>query len=741
MSQTEDPLKKLARACNKCGNLYAPSMAFCPLDGNKLSEDMVLTERTLLQVSQSDDANLTRTNAGANQPQQRGQSIGDGSNLIGTTIDDRYELAEIIGSGGMSIVYRARDIALRKMMAVKMLLPHMMLLPMALQRFQQEAQAASNLSHPNIVSVYSFGVSAGRAYIAMDYLEGVSLSTLLEENKHLPIDRALHIFRQVADALGQAHGRGVIHRDLKPSNIILVKNGADNDFVKIVDFGIAKLLNQDDPDAVRLTQTGEIFGSPIYMSPEQCKGQKLDIRADVYSLGCLMYESLVGIPPHTGSTSLEVLYKHTHEVPPPMSRNNVKIPQRLERIVFKTLAKEPSDRYPNMQALRKELTTFANERKLGIFATIKDQIELFWLKRRPKTPHEKAIAWVCGFLLLTVVSLGMYIFHLYWTAINSPASKVTLDWQETSGTIDVPESELQAAILKVPIIMNGQESPMEQVKLRFSNDGIFLRAGKYQQALDQIEQDYQFSLKVNGPEAFYTKLIEDSLAECHFRLGQLQDARLILDRIFPYARRMPLPPRLLAKDYFFYGDICRAQGNLMAAESAYDQAISLSNASNEQWGWSNDSHPAFNLTLPDRAPTEDFPVIVGRLGDIDFERKDYVEAEKMYSQIIHYCGSAADSTPDEITGSSRQRYLVDSVVNAALAHDRLAKTLSRLGSKQDALKNAATAVQLMDKAKGPFSVFTALVIRDYADILWTSGRYVDALMQQYRALWILARAE
>ena len=321
--------------------------------------------------------------------------------LIGKIVDGKYRIETILGSGGMSVVYGAIEIFLNKRVALKMLLPHMTVQPLSLQRFKQEARAASTLNHPNVISVFGFGAPDGQAYLAMDYLDGWPLSDLIGEGKSMPAERASHIFEQIADALSHAHRKGVVHRDLKPSNVILVNNGDDPDFVKIVDFGIAKMNNQEGPDAVRLTQTGEVFGSPLYMSPEQARGEVLDARSDIYSLGCLMYETLSGDTPHTGGNSLEIMYKHMNDVPAPLSTSVNKIPQRLEKNIFKTLAKSPSERYQTMSALHKELAAFSKEQKFGVLGTIKDKVELIWLKRRPKTRHERAVALMCVLLFFS----------------------------------------------------------------------------------------------------------------------------------------------------------------------------------------------------------------------------------------------------------------------------------------------------------------------------------------------------
>jgi eukaryotic-like serine/threonine-protein kinase len=275
--------------------------------------------------------------------------------LVGTLLDNRYEILEVLGGGGMGLVYKARHNLMKRIVAIKMLHKQFVGTGDALKRFQQEAQASSCLSLPNILTVYDFGLTPdGQPYMVMDYLDGYSLSDLLAKEGHLPVERSINIFVQACTALAHAHEKGVLHRDLKPSNIMLVNFENQKDFVKIVDFGIAKLLTRQGADAEQLTKTGEVFGSPLYMSPEQCRGKVLDARSDIYSVGCVMYKTLSGAPVFSGEELIELLFKQMSDAPAPFSEicPELKIPSELEEIVFKALAKEPENRYQSMNELR-----------------------------------------------------------------------------------------------------------------------------------------------------------------------------------------------------------------------------------------------------------------------------------------------------------------------------------------------------------------------------------------------------
>ncbi|HEY9868924.1 MAG TPA: serine/threonine-protein kinase, partial [Candidatus Obscuribacterales bacterium] len=214
------------------------------------------------------------------------------------------------------------------------------------------------LEHPNVVQVHDSGITEdGRPYLVMSYIEGRSLGEILEEEDRLEPERAIRIFSQVCDALAHAHHKGVVHRDLKPNNIMLVKTEASTDVVKIVDFGIAKLVAPDGTDTQTLTRTGETFGSPWYMSPEQCLAQRLDSRSDIYSLGCVMYHALTGKPPLAGESAFETMTFHVSKKPRPFKsvRPDLGVQPELERVVRVAMEKIPEERWQSMTEFRDQL--------------------------------------------------------------------------------------------------------------------------------------------------------------------------------------------------------------------------------------------------------------------------------------------------------------------------------------------------------------------------------------------------
>jgi serine/threonine protein kinase len=265
-------------------------------------------------------------------------------------LNKRYRLLNPIGAGGMAVVYKAQDLALGRLVAVKVLREPLTSDADFLARFQQEARAAANLAHPNIVTVHDFGRDGGRNYIVMEYIEGKDLKTLIKEGAPFKIDRALDIAIQICAGIGYAHRAGLVHCDVKPQNMLLTADGR----LKVTDFGIARALATLHPGET----TDVVWGSPQYYAPEQAAGEMPTPASDVYSIGVVMYEMLAGRLPFVASTQSALAMMHLRDEPPRLTLFSPALPETLERIVHKVLAKEPAARYRTADQLGRILISY-----------------------------------------------------------------------------------------------------------------------------------------------------------------------------------------------------------------------------------------------------------------------------------------------------------------------------------------------------------------------------------------------
>lgn len=307
--------------------------------------------------------------------------------FVGRTIAERFLVESIIGEGGMGVVYKAVNSQTKEAVAVKILRQQYMHDEVAARRFKHEAIATSRLSHPHIVAMHDHGSTVdGYLFMVMEIIEGKSLAKIVHERRSLNASRTVHIMKQVCEALDHAHHQGVIHRDLKPGNILLTEVGAEKDYVKLVDFGIAKLLMPEgETDETQIEQEGEVLGSPLYMSPEQCLGRELDGRSDIYSLGIVLYETLMGKVPFIGRTLQETVEMQVQTAPMAFSakRPDLNLPASIEAVVFRALQKKKADRQQSMQELANSLeealssdttpsakTSYATSQKLPLKAIV-----------------------------------------------------------------------------------------------------------------------------------------------------------------------------------------------------------------------------------------------------------------------------------------------------------------------------------------------------------------------------------
>jgi serine/threonine-protein kinase len=309
---------------------------------------------------------------GATDPGFRPPLAATGDPLVGAVISGRFRVDDLIGQGGMGKVYRARHLALERTVALKVLKPQLLEDPTLVGRFEREAKAASRLNHPNVIQVLDFGrlENDGTLYIVMEHVQGKDLRLVLRDDWPLAEERLCNIMAQVCSALGEAHVNDVIHRDLKPENVMVEARRDQPDHVKVLDFGIAKILGPDVPALARhgivrpihpeqpgLTRHDVVCGTPQYMAPEQATGSALDERCDLYAVGVILYQMTTGHLPFDGASSMEVLTRHVNEqpIPPRQRQSDAPISEPMERLILRALEKDPARRPQTAEQFRDEL--------------------------------------------------------------------------------------------------------------------------------------------------------------------------------------------------------------------------------------------------------------------------------------------------------------------------------------------------------------------------------------------------
>src|SRR5258705_9083289 len=360
-----------ASECKKCHTPFASSVAQEPLNESGVPEDWTVAGSSKISAAAAESDTLD----------------------IGTVLAGRYELLKLIGQGGMGAVYKARDKERDRVVACKLIRPELAINPEMLRRFKQELILARQVTHKNVIRIFDLGQSEGIKFITMDFVEGQNLRDLLLERDKFPPEQAARAMLQICRALEAAHAEGVIHRDLKPQNIMLTPDGR----IYVMDFGIARSAHLPG-----MTQTGALIGTPEYMSPEQARGEKLTERSDLFSLGVILYELLIGQSPYYSDTPLATLWKRIQEKAKPLSETDPTIPKPLSDIIAKALEIEPENRFSSASEFAQHLESW-----LGISPSMLGSITDQALVSVQKPIWKYTAISAMMLLLLAIAGLGL----------------------------------------------------------------------------------------------------------------------------------------------------------------------------------------------------------------------------------------------------------------------------------------------------------------------------------------------
>lgn len=722
--------------CSECGQAYSLDTKICPNDGNRLiaprqrkepeikvfeqpdSDDRSHTATAVVTGENWQTDNLLERTDDGDEDQPLVSSKNAAQKMLGQIVNEQYQILNAIGYGGMSIVFQAKDLKLDKFVALKMLLPHLMTQNQSMQRFRQEAHSASSISHPNVVAIHNYGeTETGQPFLIMDLVKGKSLSSVIKREKRLQVDRALNIFVQLASALSHAHQKGIIHRDLKPSNVLLTELDGENDIVKIVDFGIAKLLPHEGRDAVSLTQTGDVFGSPLYMSPEQCKGEKLDHRADIYSMGCLMYESIAGSPPHAGANMLEVLYRHLNEVPKSFKdlKLGIDAPQKLEAIIFKCLAKDPTLRYQSMQVLQEDLKQLLTARKSSLLAHLGTKWNLFMLRQRPRKRSEFVTLGALAITLIAFIGTGAYLVSLYTFADESPIFKQSINWHEKEilppQKIGPSATEMYERSLEITADALKSDNKSNDLKilenlLPVANQMV--EKHRWDDALKLHAAALQISSRCNGPYSIPTVRIRIELGIDYFKTKDysfsLREFLLVLKGI----REIRLDEQTdhVAISEYYVAESLHQLHRYEQAVGIYKNLLRHLDGEDLEWtGFSQSDIDRYRRTGQFFKKTEDYAILISHFGDILAEQKQPAEAEKIYFE------------------AAKRWKELRSYDNEGIAYLRAAEV--QAAQNKNANQTFEEAINVFKTQNS--MVLAAVAAKQYADYLWKNGQIISSV--------------
>ena len=505
------------------------------------------------------------------------------TNLVGQKVAGRWEIVELLGEGNMSTVYKAEDESTRKPVVLKLIHKSITSNVVNLKRLEQRAKALIALNHEHVSNFFDIYISPNQEYFLFcDFFASETLEEMLSKCGHISVERATRIFEQTADGLDYAHQQKILHRDIKPSNICLINDDYNVDDVKVVDFGIARLIAEESEEtrsSQYITHTREIFGSVLYMSPEQCAGKKVDSRSDIYSLGCVMYEAINGKPPFVGKNVMETAYKHMNDSPAPLTAPSPSSRsfERYQAVVLKALKKNPQERYQSMAALKNDLEILLTasdaewQANANTARRIKRHAGFDFSKRR--------IAWG-----LVVVGLGscivLWLLAVWAIAmLNSTESEDyprfdnNMIWVvQDKRTKNQPEDFMAQREMLLQ-----QIEALGQGKSKFSKEyeenlaklcSLYMKAGNWPDAVTELNTLIEIRKKIGGPVNLAAAYAD--LATCYFWQNDFDQAKEMSINALKYANRANLKD-MQAEDsaLAILGDVYTRKGDNIKAKETY----------------------------------------------------------------------------------------------------------------------------------------------------------------------------
>jgi tetratricopeptide (TPR) repeat protein len=627
--------------------------------------------------------------------------------MVGVILPKKYRIIGLLGRGAMSVVYRGVHEPSGQTVAVKLLKSHLVSDTVSARRFQMEAQTVGALQHPNIVDVLHHGVTEqGVPYLVMELVAGDSLADMLRNENSISVNRIIRIFAQAASALAYAHDRGVIHRDMKPSNIVVCHTQDERDIVKIVDFGIAKMQGYG-ITSQNLTATGEVVGTPMYMSPEQTMGKDLDGRSDIYSMGCVMYECVTGTPPFVGQSAVDTMHKQILQdaVPVDIVRPDLYIPERLKNLINLAMTKDVRYRYQHMRELQADLEDV--NRSTMVNAIVPEIKDTGTWQRLMQGDFKYIAAGVAAVIILGTAGGGFMMMN-----IGNPAGGPGKGRAPVAGTGDWQ-----------PHMTKGQE---------------LLRQGKYEEAQSMLLTASREAEAFPQPDARLGNTL-NQLATAYYLQDNYADAAAASEKALEIHKKTGTPGNAnIAESLSNLAMIRCAQGNFAEAEKLGKQGLSM----REQ---------ALGSKHPDVANS------LQALAELKVKKKNFKQAEQMLTRALEIRKRSLGAQNPEVANTLYNLGMVaqkqdnhqkaETLYKQALAiqqmqlgaqHIKVADTMTALGTlnyyrhnNKQARTLLNNALSIREKAEGRQSAKVAEILFCLAVINEDESKFGDA-EQQYR---------